>query len=560
MNEPHILLTTLGTSPSDAKYGMADRVYSARLSPIALFNLLPEIDRFHRVVALCTNDALIETFPILKDSLPVPCEPKKIPAGMNDEELSEIVHTILHSIPADSELTLDLTHGLRPIPFLFFTSCLYLQALKGVKIRNAWYGKLERGKIGPFVDLAVLFNMVEWFQAVQSFKDMRNPEALVGKMKRISMNRPEEKGFNKLFSDTVDTINHFTINFGAGLPLEMGHASANLQGKYSRMKEKFDPSAIPMPLAEDLMEEIASAAKPFGLSSQRSSGDWKQKLSLTSPEIHREARLIDMYFEGGFYNNAFGLLREFVITRSMLSEQQINNWLNKDSRWLMEKKLGALMSYWKKNQKALPEGQMELASFWDELTQGRNDLHHHGMKRSNVNVTDRADKLKCKWILLKSHLDDNDFWKADFGGGSGSLLISPLGLSPGLLYSAICQAKPKAILAVVSAQSSSLLDEVVKRSGSGADIIPLVLNDPFQGFDEIPDLVTASEKMLLGADEVICNATGGTTAMQYAIMRLSEGASRLGRQIKWVAMVDNRPAEDQRKDPYVIGEIIDLER
>lgn len=112
----------------------------------------------------------------------------------------------------------------------------------------------------------------------------------------------------------------------------------------------------------------------------------------------------------------------------------------------------------------------------------------------------------------------------------------------------------------MSAQSLNLLHEVIERSGSSADITPLVLTDPFQGFDEIPDLVSASEKALLGADEVICNATGGTTAMQYAIMRLSEGAFRLGRHVKWVAMVDNRPAEDQRKDPYVIGEIIDLER
>jgi CRISPR-associated DxTHG motif protein len=539
---------------------MADRVYSAKLSPIALFNLLPEEERFHKVVALCTNDALNDTFPILNDGLPIPCEPKKIPVGMNDEELSEIVHTILHSVPADSELTLDLTHGLRPTPFLFFTSCLYLQALKGVKIRNAWYGKLERGKVGPFVDLAILFNMIEWFQAVHSFGEMRNPKALVDKMKQISMNRPEENGLNKSLSDIVDTIHDFTIYFGAGLPLELGRASDSFQSKYSRMMKKFDASAIPIPLAEDLMKEIASAAQPFCLSNQRSSGDWKQKLPLTSDEIHREAMLIDMYFEGGFYNNALGLLREFIITRSILSEQQTNGWLNKDFRWLMEKKLGALMSYWKKNQEALPVGQMELASFWDELTQGRNDLHHHGMKRSNVNVTDRADRLKCKWILLKSHLDDNDFWKADFGGGSGSLLISPLGLSPGLLYSAISQARPKKILAVVSAKSLNLLQEVIEHSGSGAEIIPLVLNDPFQGFGEIPDLVTASEKVLLGADEVICNATGGTTAMQYAIMRLSEGASRLGRQVKWVAMVDNRPTEDQRKDPYVIGEIIDLER
>lgn len=109
---------------------MDERVYSAKLSPIALFNLLPEKERFNKIVALCTEDALKDTFPILKDSMPILCEPKEIPVGMNDEELSEIVRTILHSIPAGAELTLDLTHGLRPIPFLFFTSCLYLQALK----------------------------------------------------------------------------------------------------------------------------------------------------------------------------------------------------------------------------------------------------------------------------------------------------------------------------------------------------------------------------------------------------------------------------------------------
>ena len=560
LNDNHILLTTLGTSPSDAQYGIDDRIYSARLSTIALFNLLPEAERFHRVIALCTDDALRESFPILKDSLPIPCEPKKIPVGKDDEELSEIVRTILHSIPAGSELTLDLTHGLRPIPFLFFTSCLYLQALKGVRIRKAWYGKLERGKVGPFVDLSVLLNMVEWFQSVYYFKELRNPAALVDKMKDVSMTRSEEKNLNKIFSDIVSTINDFTIFFGAGLPLELGRASASMQSKYSRMKEKFDASAIPMPLAEDLMEEIASAAYPFGLSNLRSAGDWKQKLSLTSDEIQRETMLIDTYFEGGFYNNALGLLREFIITRCMLSAQQTDNWLDMKSRELMEKKLGALMSAWKKNQDALPEDQRILASFWDELTQCRNDLHHHGMKLNNVSVTGRADRLRGKWTSLKSQLDDNDFWLVNFGGGSGCLLISALGLSPGLLYSALCQVKPRVLLAVASAKSVDLLQEVIERSDCQAEIITGVLNDPFNGFDEIPDLVITSQDTLLEADEVICNATGGTTAMQYGVMRLSEGASRLGRKVKWVAMVDNRPAEDQRKDPYVVSEMIDLER
>jgi len=48
--------------------------------------------------------------------------------------------------------------------------------------------------------------------------------------------------------------------------------------------------------------------------------------------------------------------------------------------------------------------------------------------------------------------------------------------------------------------------------------------------------------------------------MQHAIMMLSKRASNLGRQVKWIAMVDNRPPEDQHKNPYVIGKMIDLEK
>jgi CRISPR-associated DxTHG motif protein len=189
-----------------------------------------------------------------------------IPAGKNDEELSEIVHKILKSIPADSELTLDLTHGLRPAPFLFFASCLYLQALKGVRIRKAWYGKLERDKPSPFVDLSVLLNMVEWFQAVSSFKDLTNPKALVDRMKEISTNLPKERNFKKFYSDFVDNIDDFACFFGAGLTLELGRASSAIDGMHSKMKEKYPLSEIPIPLAEDLMEEIVLAAEPFCLS------------------------------------------------------------------------------------------------------------------------------------------------------------------------------------------------------------------------------------------------------------------------------------------------------
>jgi len=185
------------------------------------------------------------------------------------------------------------------------------------------------------------------------------------------------------------------------------------------------------------------------------------------------------------------------------------------------------------------------------------------MKEDEVVIKNRdqnASTIVDIWATLKEHLEDDDFWNPAFGGGSGKVLVSSLGLSPGLLYSALKNVEPEQCLLITSEKALFSLEGVIRRSEYTGTYTTLTMNDPWSGFGEANDLVIRARDCLVSADEVICNATGGTTAMQYAIQQLAESAKSLGRDVRWVAMIDRRPPENQRAEPYVVGEMMDLKR
>jgi len=53
--DDRMLLTALGVGPRKTRYNLEGRSYEASLSPVALYNLLPEDERFDSVLALCTD-------------------------------------------------------------------------------------------------------------------------------------------------------------------------------------------------------------------------------------------------------------------------------------------------------------------------------------------------------------------------------------------------------------------------------------------------------------------------------------------------------------------------
>jgi CRISPR-associated Csx2 family protein len=561
----HLLLTSLGIQAKDATYELDGRKYNSELAPLALYHLLPEKERFEKAVVLCTDKAKKTTFPILEAKLPIDCKVVDIPEGESKIDLQEIIHRILKEVPAKCKITLDLTHGFRSIPFLFFASSLYLSALKDVQIQKAWYGRLEKRNPdggSPFVDLTILLEMVEWFFAVKSFKEMRNPQALADRLKDVSEKLDRNCPFKRNFNSLVSKAEGFSQLFGAGLPLELGKESHLLRQKTSELVAN-DLSSTAIPLAQDLLEEIALAAKPFEypIDFDARTG-WKSRVPLSMEEVHRQERLIDSYFRAGYYNNAIGLMRELIVSRVlMIHLPSDGDWLNfKRSRSPIEQRLGALMHFSQANESKdlLDDKRLLLAGFWSKIIDTRNDLHHHGMDQDDVRIERRVRNLKMTWDTLKTNLDDDRFWDTSFGGGAGRLLISPLGLFPGFLYTALQETESDVCLVLASKESKDNLDTIKRRSGYRGSIVEKIM-DAHNGYPEIKDLLVNSRDVLLKADKIECNLTGGTTALQYAVIQLADIAIKLGKDVSWIALADERSKEEQEAEPYVLGKMVKIE-
>ncbi len=185
----------------------------------------------------------------------------------------------------------------------------------------------------------------------------------------------------------------------------------------------------------------------------------------------------------------------------------------------------------------------------------RNELHHHGMKKKPVRYDPpEFQKVKEFWGKLK----DLQLTVPEFGGGHGRLLITALGTTPGVLYSALSNAGDVLrCLIVCSEQSQPSVAEAAKQAGFQGECKPLVISDPHGGYteDEQQRFRAEASRWLLESDEILVNLTGGTTLMGMAVQHLMDRGRDLDRPYFRFVLIDRRPPEQQRADPYVKGEV-----
>jgi hypothetical protein len=140
-----------------------------------------------------------------------------------------------------------------------------------------------------------------------------------------------------------------------------------------------------------------------------------------------------------------------------------------------------------------------------------------------------------------------------------TLLVSPLGMSKGLLYSALLHIPCDVCLVIASEQSIMSLDEIQKQSNYQGTFSIKLLKEVFTGFAESKALVAESRELLHTSEQIICNITGGTTAQQFVIQAFYESAKNLGKPVSRIALIDKRDALEQRNNPYVSGELVELD-
>ncbi len=100
------------------------------------------------------------------------CEviPRLIPYGINENEQYKILDVIADNVPKGT-INFDLTHGFRHFGMIGFLSAFMLARVRGLEVKNLWYGALEmtQGGITPVLQLDGLDRVRRWLNALNRF-------------------------------------------------------------------------------------------------------------------------------------------------------------------------------------------------------------------------------------------------------------------------------------------------------------------------------------------------------------------------------------------------------
>ena len=563
----HLLLTVLGKNPQSTIYALYGRQSDARLAPVALFDLLPDSQRPDRVVALCTPEAKRESWPLLDEALRDRCEVESVditaadtPPGV-DDYLRRIVAALSGSKTGGSGLTLsvDVTHGLRHGAFLTYVGVLYLAALRGVRVRGAYYGLLRRDGPSPFLDLRPLLALPRWTHALEVLRDTGGTLPLADAL-RLGADNQEAQHMRRDLSRISDS-------YLSGLPLELGRQAGLFRRDRLKSFEKLLKHDHHLPLADEVVGQLDSLFEPLAMEPPPSGDGWKQRALLSPPELERQAQFIDDLLEHHNTAAALGLMSEWTVSWAVLRLGLQDQWLvYHGARRRAANRLGAIaaVSGDPDLRDVLTGEQCELGGFWAELGELRNAYHHHGM-RPQVVVGDRQVEgtmrhVRGYWGDTLRSCPDISLSLGESRGGA--VLVSPIGKRPGVLFSALrtCQAELEGdgpaswCLVICSQDTEGFIPEAAQHAGYRGRIKPLRLHDPHGGLSEIEPLVKAARRCFLGAEHVLVNVTGGTTLIGLAAEKFANAARGLACPVRRFGLIDRRPPAAQDADPYQVGE------
>jgi hypothetical protein len=482
--------------------------------------------------------------------------PLDIPGGGSEEDILEILAIITSEVNEGDSVVLDVTFSLRHLPFIYLAALIYLVGLKKVKLKGIFYGAfdLKQGEDAPIIEITYLYQLIEWYRGLTNARQEGDFRPL-GKLLKSDVGRLFKSGIeNKKLARISRLAGDLAFSLASVLPLEVGMKAGNILTLLKNL-ELSTGSALTSILA---LDSLGRSLGDWQVPESQVSGLNKEGIELGKEELNRQLALAEWYVGRMNLPAALLVLREWMITRLQFAAGHCSSWLGYSCRKPYEKTLNAI------NERARHSlgNQLEkdLASTWGRISRLRNQFAHAGMDSDEVRVSPdevRNVLQECKKLM------EIDIPSSIPARSDNVCLVSPLGLSRGVLYSALKLFNPDRLVVVTSPEASQSIPEILEVAGyNGLDLMVIKLADPHSGFDEAKDIAANNDnliKSLAMAGKVVVNITGGTTAMQYAVERIAGEASKLGTSVKKVALVDKRPYEEQRVKPYVCGEIVVLD-
>ena len=488
--------------------------------------------------------------------------PLEIPDGVSENELMQMVEGLFEAVQPDELLTVDVTLALRHLPFVYLAALVYLTSVRRAEIEGIYYAASDLAGGGPtqIVNLGALYKLIQGFHALSTSHDHGDLRPLAGLLRRevaglraaspeVSRERLERLGKAR------DGIERLAESIAAGLPLEAGRDAANARDALRRLSEAEPAHSGATVLATSAALSLTDFADPWTLSTPYKD---KTEVVLSSDEIRRQYRFAKWHADRGNTQIAVLVMRELVVNALILGTGGAARWLDvQGTRQPAEDQLHRL-SLAAKNHELTEETLRALVNVWQSVTDLRNNLAHVGMRKQPAS----GDGGKVSELLeaCRKLVDRPSPGVITLPTCTGSILVSGLGLTPGALYSALRHIDCARLVVVTSRQGVERLHELLQQSGKPDQAHSVVtMEDPFTGFSEVRAKVREAAAVLRGADEVVINLTGGTTAIQYCVEAIAREAGALRIPTRRVAMVDRRSPEDQRRNPWVLGELVPVE-
>jgi CRISPR-associated (Cas) DxTHG family len=480
-------------------------------------------------------------------------EVEVVPIGErgDQDELMRLLIALSERIPDGSHLTVDVTFALRHLPFLYHAAITFLCGLREVTLDGIFYGAFElkqaNGSI-PLVSISHAFNLVHWFQALRTFRESGDANEIARALTRDVAKLFNSRAPDHALSKFKDVANRLAEALAFGLPIEAGTEAGELS-RAAELLQIPSSSASASYLGAELLRRAV-----VGWELSPVSG--KTSVALDRTELERQCRFAEWLLERGQLSGALEMLREFIVNATLVVLAQTDQWLDRRARFNAEGYLNALSERAKSNLELAPD-EKRLASIWDQVRERRNRVAHAGMDASDARISkSRVGALfsECRQLLDLRLVPSST-------RSQGRLLVTALGLSPGVLFSALKRTEPDRLLVVTSHEAGLSLDKILKISGfAGIEQRVRKVQDPHAGFAEDHILIDAEiDRYLVASEQVIVNMTGGTTALQWLVQRVAERATRLGVPLRRIAVIDRRPPQMQHEEPYVLGDLTELQ-
>jgi CRISPR-associated Csx2 family protein len=263
----HTLFTFLGTGPKNGTgytpvpYRIGD--WSSTVTPFAQAAIVERLGAasVERLVILTTPESEAQHYASLVTSLGalgLPEERISHLRGLDTDQAADKqwgwFSALISSVPQNSSLVFDFTHGFRSVPIVFSAALGFLQRVRGARIQHAFYGWLAHGaSVGELVDMADFYRIHDWAAAVSQLVETASAEALL----KVSEREPVSGPFSALndpelisaFRELTGIVKNVDVT-------EVTRAADKALGIIRRRMNLEDP--ITHPLLELVLEKFQS--------------------------------------------------------------------------------------------------------------------------------------------------------------------------------------------------------------------------------------------------------------------------------------------------------------